>query len=126
MKTYKSVWHEDLWAANNCKQEDINSFFEVFNKLAKGLLDLEEDKPITVGDLMHGKTIAITPTKSKFLVHTQVEGVPLLRLRYLGLNELFVPCNPREEIYAKILDAMPLVILPQDTDYIFFPDTSSQ
>ena len=63
MKIYKSVWHTDLWVANNCKQEDINSFFEVFNKLAKELLELEDDKPSS-----DGINIAITPTKSKFLV----------------------------------------------------------
>lgn len=114
MKIYKSVWHADLWAANNCKQEDINSFFEVFNKLAPRLFGLEN------------ANYPPLETKSKFLVRTQVDGVPLLRLKYLGLCEPFMPCNPREETYAKIINAIPLVITPQDIDYMFFPGTSSQ
>lgn len=114
MKIYKSVWHDDLWAANNCKQEDINSFFEVFNKLAPRLFGLEN------------ANYPPLETKKKFLVRTQVDGRPLLRLRYLNLSEPFMPCCVREEKYSKIINAMPLVITPQNIDYIFFPDTSSQ
>jgi len=121
MKVYKSVWHADFWEANNCKQEDINSFFEVFNKLAQELLDVERDKPSS-----DGVNIAILQTKCKFLVRTQVDRVPLLRLLYLGLSEVFAPCRAREEIYSKIINAMPLVITPQNIDYIFLPDISSQ
>jgi len=119
MRVYKSVWHADLWAANNCKQEDINSFFEKFNNLAKELLEVEGE---------HTPSLA---TEKKFLALTQVDGVPLLRLRYLDLSErlgfsLYTSCGVREGIYSNILNAMPLVITPQNIDYIFFPDTSSQ
>ena len=126
MKIYKSVWHDDLWAANNCKPEDINSFFAVFNKLAKELLELEDTNQLAKDILLDGVCAPPLATKSKFLVRTQVDGVPLLRLSYFGFSELFTPIGAIEEIYSKILEAMPLVITPQNIDYIFFPDTSSQ